>query len=305
MSTSATWSSIERLRWTIPMPPSRASAIASRASVTVSIAAETIGIASSILARQPRARSRPRSGSTSDSAGTSRTSSNVSPSRANFCPSATSRSTSSSSARRHVASQTQRPGEVAWAEAASSDALNWRSSYDRRLTTRRARARATSTPPRAGAASRGSKRPAPTSSVDGGAGGDRGAQRVLGAAARRPARRGSRRAATSPDADRRDGSTCGASRGSRRRRALLAEQRVAARLASVMSTLRAPSSAMSSSARTKSSSSSNSWPTSASASRWFGETRYGSASTPRRSGSPSESSTVGTPRRFSSRIASA
>ena len=32
---------------------------------------------------------------------------------------------------------------------------------------------------------------------------------------------------------------------------------------------------------------SNSWPTSASASRWFGETRNGSASTPSRSGSPS------------------
>ena len=32
----------------MPMPPSRASAIARRASVTVSIAAETIGIASSI-----------------------------------------------------------------------------------------------------------------------------------------------------------------------------------------------------------------------------------------------------------------
>ena len=54
LSTSATWSSIERLRWTIPIPPSRASAIASRASVTVSIAAETIGIASAIAPRQPR-----------------------------------------------------------------------------------------------------------------------------------------------------------------------------------------------------------------------------------------------------------
>ena len=37
----------------MPIPPSRASAIASRASVTVSIAAETIGISSSIVARQP------------------------------------------------------------------------------------------------------------------------------------------------------------------------------------------------------------------------------------------------------------
>ena len=44
---------------------------------------------------------------------------------------------------------------------------------------------------------------------------------------------------------------------------------------------------MPSSASRKSSSSWNSWPTSASASAWFGETRNGSASTPSRSGSPS------------------
>ena len=54
LSTSATCASIERLRWTIPIPPSRASAIARRASVTVSIAAETIGISIVMLARQPR-----------------------------------------------------------------------------------------------------------------------------------------------------------------------------------------------------------------------------------------------------------
>ena len=42
-----------------------------------------------------------------------------------------------------------------------------------------------------------------------------------------------------------------------------------------------------------------------SASRWFGETSYGSASTPSRSGSPSQSSTAWTPRRLRSRIASA
>ena len=54
LSTSATWSSIERFRWMIPMPPSRASAIARRASVTVSIAAETSGISSVIDAREPR-----------------------------------------------------------------------------------------------------------------------------------------------------------------------------------------------------------------------------------------------------------
>ena len=69
-----------------------------------------------------------------------------------------------------------------------------------------------------------------------------------------------------------------------------------------MCTLRAPSSAIVSSAIRKSSSSSSSCPTTCSASRWFGETRYGSASVPSRSGSPSESSTTRTPRRVRSRI---
>ena len=69
-----------------------------------------------------------------------------------------------------------------------------------------------------------------------------------------------------------------------------------------MWTLRAPSSAIASSAIRKSSSSSSSCPTTCSASRWFGETRYGSASMPSRSGWPSESSTTWTPRRFRSRI---
>ena len=45
-STSVTWSSTERLRCTIPMPPWRAIAMASGASVTVSIAADTIGMLS-------------------------------------------------------------------------------------------------------------------------------------------------------------------------------------------------------------------------------------------------------------------
>ena len=93
LSTSATWASIERLRWMTPSPPARASAIASRASVTVSIAAETTGIASSI-SRESRVRVETSFGSTSDSAGTRRTSSNASPSRANFSSSETSRSTS-------------------------------------------------------------------------------------------------------------------------------------------------------------------------------------------------------------------
>src|SRR5215210_818963 len=76
----------------MPMPPSRASAIARRASVTVSIAAETIGISRAIV-RVRRVAVRTSFGSTEDSAGTSRTSSNVRPSRPNFssyessCPS--------------------------------------------------------------------------------------------------------------------------------------------------------------------------------------------------------------------------
>ena len=68
LSTSATWSAIERLRWTIPMPPSRASAIAIRASVTVSIAAETIGSSSAIV-RVSRVAVETSFGSTADSAG--------------------------------------------------------------------------------------------------------------------------------------------------------------------------------------------------------------------------------------------
>ena len=91
LSTSATCSSIERLRWRIPIPPSRASAIASRASVTVSMAAETIGI-SSRIPRVSCVAVETWFGSTADSAGTSSTSSNVSPSRANFRSSSTRRS---------------------------------------------------------------------------------------------------------------------------------------------------------------------------------------------------------------------
>ncbi len=48
--TSAAWSSMVRLRWITPMPPSRARAMAMRASVTLSIAAETIGTASTMSA---------------------------------------------------------------------------------------------------------------------------------------------------------------------------------------------------------------------------------------------------------------
>src|SRR5579859_2089452 len=94
LSISATCASIERFRWTTPIPPSRASAIARRASVTVSIAAETIGIARSIE-RVKRARVETSFGRTCDSAGTSSTSSKVNPSRPNFRSSSSSRWTSS------------------------------------------------------------------------------------------------------------------------------------------------------------------------------------------------------------------
>jgi hypothetical protein len=93
LSTSATWSSIERLRWTIPIPPSRASAIASRASVTVSIAAETIGTFSEIDGVS-RVTVETSFGSTDDSAGSRSTSSNVSPSLPSLRSNATRRSSS-------------------------------------------------------------------------------------------------------------------------------------------------------------------------------------------------------------------
>ena len=83
LSTSATWSAIERLRCRTPIPPSRASAIAIRASVTVSIAAETSGISSAIV-RVSRLAVETSFGRTADSAGTSRTSSKVRPSFANL-----------------------------------------------------------------------------------------------------------------------------------------------------------------------------------------------------------------------------
>ena len=53
LSTSPTWAPIGRLRWTMPSPPSRASAIARRASVTVSIAAETTGTSKDDRPGQP------------------------------------------------------------------------------------------------------------------------------------------------------------------------------------------------------------------------------------------------------------
>src|SRR6185437_16293857 len=67
----------------MPMPPSRASAIASRASVTVSIAADAMGMLSVIsVVNLVAVRTSP--GSTYDSAGSSNTSSKVRPSLPNF-----------------------------------------------------------------------------------------------------------------------------------------------------------------------------------------------------------------------------
>ena len=51
-STSRAWRSVLMFLWMMPMPPSRAMAMASRASVTVSMAAETSGIFSCDLPGQ-------------------------------------------------------------------------------------------------------------------------------------------------------------------------------------------------------------------------------------------------------------
>ena len=106
LSTSATCSAIERLRWTMPMPPSRASAIASRASVTVSIAAETIGI-SSVIVGVSRVTVETSFGRTADSAGTSSTSSKVRPSLPNLL----SRSNSNSKSRAIVPASSVAAGQ--------------------------------------------------------------------------------------------------------------------------------------------------------------------------------------------------
>ena len=63
-STSPAWSATVRLRWTTPMPPSRASAIAIGASVTLSMAADTTGTCSRMPAAK-QASVRTSSGSTS------------------------------------------------------------------------------------------------------------------------------------------------------------------------------------------------------------------------------------------------
>ena len=84
--TRSTWwacSSIERLRCSTPMPPSRAIATAIRASVTVSIAADSSGTRTEI-SRVSREVVSTSDGTTSVSCGRSRTSSNVSASGASL-----------------------------------------------------------------------------------------------------------------------------------------------------------------------------------------------------------------------------
>src|SRR4051794_2905823 len=78
--TCSACSSMERLRWTTPMPPAWAMAMASGASVTVSMAAEMSGMPSSIVLVS-RVRVSTWEGRTSEAAGTSSTSSKVRASR--------------------------------------------------------------------------------------------------------------------------------------------------------------------------------------------------------------------------------
>src|SRR3989475_10256305 len=78
LSTSAAWSAAESTRWMIPMPPSRAIAMASRASVTVSMAALMTGMLI-VMRRDNCVRVSVSAGTTEDLAGTNATSSKVSP----------------------------------------------------------------------------------------------------------------------------------------------------------------------------------------------------------------------------------
>ena len=73
-STIDACSAIERLRWMMPRPPSRAMAIARRASVTVSIAADSSGVAT-VMRRVTREDVSASLGMTSVGPGRSRTSS--------------------------------------------------------------------------------------------------------------------------------------------------------------------------------------------------------------------------------------
>ena len=259
-------------------------------------------------ARQPRRASRRRSAARRDSAGTSRTSSKVSPSLANLSlerergararlrPSSTSHATSPPLDTAPVAKLPRRKLPLSVRAFTSGSRLPLASERvdGDRLRARRPRTRRDCRR----AASRGSKRPAPTSSVEAAPAATALAQRLLGRppgdargeergrAARRPSRppRPAR-----PAARRAEAAHARAPRGAAR----------SSRPRSVISTLRAPSSAIASSAMSEVLVAPRTPGRRApSASRWFGETSDGSASSPSRSGSPSVSSTARTPRRF-------
>ena len=267
----------------MPIPPSRARAIARRASVTVSIAAETIGISSAIVARQARARSRHRSAAlpTRPERAARRRRSRPS------LPNLPSRSSSNSKSRSTLPSVPS---------AVSGPAPGGRARRRRGCSSSTARRATRGGPPPSGRSGR--RRPrAPTP---------------------RPPRR---RAAGPPPpgvcvgqrgepareqhvagAEHRDGFELRRLGAVAPHLALLADEREAARLERDVDVAGAHLGDRSSAIR-KSSSSSSSWPTSCSASCWFGETSHGSASMPRRSGSPSASSTTRAPSLVSSRTA--
>src|ERR1051326_7651704 len=93
--------------WRIPIPPSRASAIARAASDTVSIAAETRGMLSTMLRESFVVTSASR-GRTADARGTSMTSSNVTPAPRNFFTVITSESLGVCRDSRDILSDNQR-----------------------------------------------------------------------------------------------------------------------------------------------------------------------------------------------------
>ena len=136
----------------MPIPPSRASAIAIRASVTVSIAAETIGMSSAIV-RVSRVAVETSFGSTADSAGTSSTSSKVRPSFAELLGAIEGRAR-------------PRPLESLDVHRDNATARAGWLARPAQTVSRPRRSSVTSTPAWSRCAWRGSKRPAPSSSVD-------------------------------------------------------------------------------------------------------------------------------------------
>ena len=144
----------------MPIPPSRASAIAIRASVTVSIAAETTGTLSAIV-RVSRVAVETSFGSTADSAGTSSTSSKVSPSRPNFSDARGRCARARSSTGNLSTSIGQTIPAVVGARTATPPGAGLRQATRRPVVSS-----VTSTAGWSRPAWRGSKRPAPSSSVE-------------------------------------------------------------------------------------------------------------------------------------------